>query len=73
MASLWKQYIEGDDQLRARVAFALSQIFVVSLTGNVSYCGGSAYLDVLNRNAFGNVRTLLKEVTLNATMGDYSA
>ena len=37
----------------------------------LSFCGGSAYLDVLNRNAFGNVRTLLKEVTLNATMGDY--
>ena len=29
--SFWKQAISGEDQLRQRVAFALSQIFVISL------------------------------------------
>lgn len=74
MPSLWKQYFEGDDQLRQRVSFALSQIWVVSLNNNTvndAPCGAAAYLDILNRNAFGNVRTLLKEITLNAAMGEY--
>ncbi len=74
MPSIWKQYFEGDDQLRQRISFALSQIFVVSLSNNTlndAPCGTAAYLDILNRNAFGNVRTLLKEITLNAAMGEY--
>ena len=29
----------------------------------------SSYMDLLNRNAFGNYRTLLKEVTLHPAMG----
>ena len=74
MPSLWKQYLEGEDQLRQRVSFALSQIFVVSLNNNTvgdAPCGAAAYLDVLNRGAFGNARTLLRDVTLNAVMGEY--
>ena len=34
MPSLWKQYFEGDDQLRQRVGYALSQTFVVSINNN---------------------------------------
>jgi len=74
MPSLWKQFFEGDDQLRQRVGYALSQIFVVSLNNNAvldAPCGGAGYLDVLNRNAFGNVKTLLRDVTLNPIMGEY--
>jgi uncharacterized protein (DUF1800 family) len=74
MPSIWKQYFEGDDQLRQRVSFALSQIFVVSLSNNTlndAPCGTAAYLDILNRNAFGSARTLLKEITLSAAMGEY--
>ena len=59
MPSLWKQFFEGDDQLRQRVGYALSQIFVVSLNNNAvldAPCGGAGYLDLLNRNAFGNVQ-----------------
>ena len=71
--SIWKQAIQGPDQLRQRVAFALSEIFVVSsedddLTGTE---GIAAYMDLLNRNAFGNVRQLLEEVTLSPSMGVY--
>lgn len=74
MPSLWKQFFEGDDQLRQRVGFALSQIFVVSMNNNTvgdAPCGTAGYLDLLNRNAFGNVKTLLRDVTLNPIMGEY--
>ena len=74
MPSLWKQFFEGDDQLRQRVGFALSQIFVVSMNSNTvqdAACGTANYLDLLNRGAFGNVRDLLKDVTLSPVMGEY--
>jgi uncharacterized protein (DUF1800 family) len=62
------------DQLRQRVAFALSQILVVSeqsgaLEGNPTAV--ASYQDVLLRNAFGNYRSLLEEVTLHPAMGQY--
>ena len=72
--SIWKQFFEGEDQLRQRVGFALSQIFVTSMSNNTvqdAPCGAATYLDILNRNAFGNLRDLLKEVTLNPVMGEY--
>jgi uncharacterized protein (DUF1800 family) len=66
--------IVGRDQLRQRVAFALSQIFVVSdRSGAIEGTpdGMAHYYDVLVRNAFGNYRTLLGEVTLHPVMGHY--
>lgn len=74
MPSIWKQFFEARDQLRQRVGFALSQIFVVSMNNNVvqdAHCGVSTYVDMLNRHAFGNFRSLLREVTLSAVMGEY--
>jgi uncharacterized protein (DUF1800 family) len=74
MPSLWKQYFEGDDQLRQRVGYALSQIFVVSMNNNTvgdAPCGAAGYVDILNRNAFGNAKTLLRDITLNPIMGEY--
>ncbi len=70
----WKHAALGDDQLRQRVTFALSQIFVVSLRdANVSKFprGVSEYYDVLSRNAFESYRNLLHEVTVNPMMGLY--
>lgn len=70
----WQNAVQGEDQLRQRVTFALSQIFVVSLRdANVSKFprGVSEYYDVLARNAFGNYRNLLHEVTVNPMMGLY--
>ncbi|WP_187313356.1 DUF1800 domain-containing protein [Lysobacter capsici] len=63
------------DQLRQRVAFALSEIFVVSdatsdLLGNTPH-GMTHYYDTLARDAFGNFRTLLEDVTLHPVMGIY--
>lgn len=60
------------DQLRQRVAFALHQILVVS--GISPLNRGSwmtIYLQSLDRHAFGNYRTLLGEITLNPSMGEY--
>jgi uncharacterized protein (DUF1800 family) len=62
------------DQLRQRVAFALSEILVISdqnptLAG---YARGMAgYYDLLIKNAFGNYRQLLQDVTLSPAMGEY--
>lgn len=71
--SIWKQAILGPDQLRQRVALALSEIFVVSAEdddlGRAEPV--AAYMDLLNRNAFGNFRQLLEEVTLSPSMGAY--
>ncbi|MGF2076147.1 DUF1800 family protein, partial [Enterococcus casseliflavus] len=61
------------DQLRQRVAFALSQILVVSESGPLADNGRalSAYYDVLLKHAFGNFRDLLEDVTLSPAMGNY--
>lgn len=72
--SFWKRAIQGKDQLRQRMAFALSQIFVISLDNDSlsqNYRGVASYYDMLGRNAFGNFRTLLEEVSLHPSMGLY--
>ncbi|HEX8130784.1 MAG TPA: DUF1800 domain-containing protein [Pyrinomonadaceae bacterium] len=61
----------NSDQLRQRVAFALHQIFVVS-GRDIPYPAWMAYyLQILDRNAFGNFRNILQEITLNPSMGEY--
>ncbi|MEE4297942.1 MAG: DUF1800 domain-containing protein [Pseudomonadales bacterium] len=62
------------DQLRQRVAYALTQIFVVS--GRVEEIGSdpaglASYYDMLLEHAFGNFRDLLRAVTLHPVMGLY--
>jgi uncharacterized protein (DUF1800 family) len=70
----WTNAIAGQDQLRQRVAFALSETLVVSLNsaglGNAPFAL-PAYYDVLVRDAFGNYRQLLEDITLNPAMGAY--
>ena len=70
----WKNALQNSDQLRQRMAFALSQILVISdqngaLEGNPTAI--AHYYDLLSTNAFGNYRTLLEQVTLHPTMGQY--
>jgi uncharacterized protein (DUF1800 family) len=68
----WRQAISEPDQLRQRVAFALSQIFVISLNDpTIDPRGAASYYDMLARNAFSNFRTLLNDVTLHPMMGRY--
>jgi uncharacterized protein (DUF1800 family) len=65
--------ITAPDQLRQRVAWALSQITVTS--GNeqdLSYAHVmSRYQSIMFNNAFGNYQTLLQQITLNPAMGNY--
>ncbi len=71
---IWfRNALHGNDQLRQRVAFALSEIMVVSqlgALGNLTYALAD-YYDVLARNAFRNYRDLIEEVTLHPAMGIY--
>lgn len=74
LESWWAQAATGRDQLRQRVAFALSQIFVVSFVdGAVAGHprGVASFYDVLGEHAFGNYRDLLEAVTLHPMMGLY--
>ncbi len=62
------------DQLRQRMAFALSEIFVVSYkNGTLIYqpWALASWYDMLAQDAFGNYRTLLEDVTLHPAMGIY--
>lgn len=72
--TLWRKLISSPDVLRQRITLALSEIFVVSMTGlPINWRGfvAAAYMDVLEGNAFGTYRTLLGEVTLSPGMGSY--
>jgi uncharacterized protein (DUF1800 family) len=63
-----------NDQLRQRVAFALSEIFVVSdqnATLDGYPTGMAHFYDLLVADAFGNYRNLLDDVTLSPAMGVY--
>ncbi len=65
--------LRGEDQLRQRVAFALSEIFVVSQVGALAGLPNATadFHDMLARGAFGDFRTLLENVTLHPAMGVY--
>jgi uncharacterized protein (DUF1800 family) len=72
--SFWKQAVTGPDQLRQRAAYALSQIFVISLVdGNVGNDSRAvaAWLDMLADQGLGPYRTLLESVSRNPQMGIY--
>lgn len=59
------------DQLRQKVAYALSQIIVISMNKN-NYAEQTApYLQTLSRHAFGNYRALLGEIAVSPQMGKY--
>lgn len=59
------------DQLRLRVVWALHKILVVSGRDVSMPYRFVPYLNVLDRNAFGNFRQMLEEITLNPAMGQY--
>ncbi|NCF15500.1 MAG: DUF1800 family protein [Gammaproteobacteria bacterium] len=70
----WHRTVTADDVLRQRVAFALSEIFVVSdnVDDLIVYPTAlSGYYDTLLTHAFGNFRDLLRNVSLHPSMGIY--
>ncbi|NOK16303.1 DUF1800 domain-containing protein [Corallococcus carmarthensis] len=79
-SQFFQRAVTGEDQLRQRVAFALSQIFVVSQNGipdssKTPYVDSkvalAGYMNLLSQHAFGDFRVLLEEVTKNPAMGRY--
>ena len=71
---IWNQLLAQPDEMRQRMAFALSQFFVVSLNPIDGFWPPyimAAYWDLLCDEAYGNFRTLLERVSLNAGMGMY--
>ena len=67
----YQNALGGQDQLRQRVAWAIHQIFVISGRKVTQPSWVAPYLQTINRNAFGNFRQLLQEITLNPGMGLY--
>ncbi|MCP5196938.1 MAG: DUF1800 family protein [Gammaproteobacteria bacterium] len=62
---------QAPDQLRQRVAYALSQIIVISMNKNIYPDEIVPYLQILSENAFGNYLTLLDEISTSSQMGKY--
>ena len=66
--------MSGNDQLRQRVAYALSQIFVISMAdGTVgdNPRAVAAWLDMLGDKGLTNYRELIEAVSLHPMMGVY--
>jgi uncharacterized protein (DUF1800 family) len=63
--------VGGPDQLRQRVAFVLSEIWVVSAVTVRPAYAYAPYYRLFIQNAFGNYRDLMKAVTLSPAMGTY--
>jgi uncharacterized protein (DUF1800 family) len=73
--TFWQQSVSANDQLRQRVKYALSQIFVISSNNSTAIQnmprGEASYYDMLGADAFGNFRQLLQDVTLHPMMGQF--
>ena len=71
----WEAATGAEDQLRQRVALALSEILVISDSQGLGLSdfqyAVTSYYDVLVKHAFGNYRNLLTDVTLHPAMGDF--
>jgi hypothetical protein len=71
--SWWQRAVTAPDQLRQRVAFALSEIVVTSEDGPLDDRSDalSSYYDMLLNDSFGNFYNVLEDVTLHPAMGRY--
>jgi uncharacterized protein (DUF1800 family) len=72
--AFWREALTSQAQLRWRVAYAWSQIFVYSLSGSVGLSdpiGSADYFDMLARNGLGTYRELLESVARHPLMGRY--
>jgi uncharacterized protein (DUF1800 family) len=70
----WEQALTGPDQLRLRVAYALSQIFVISAVDaevTSQPRAMAAWLDMLGNEGLGNYRQLIEQVARHPLMGRY--
>lgn len=71
-AAFFQNTLTEPDQLRQRVAFALSEIWVVSQQSGVTPAYAyPPYWRLFRDNAFGNYRAVIKAITLSPAMGRY--
>lgn len=70
-AEFFNNAMKAKDQLRQRVAFALHKTFVVSAVEVENTRGLVPYHRILLKDAFGNFKTLMKDITLDVAMGQY--
>jgi uncharacterized protein (DUF1800 family) len=66
----WQAALTGNDQLRQRVAFALSELFVIS-SDSVNATTITYYHNMLAQDAFTNFATIMNDVSLSPGMGAY--
>jgi uncharacterized protein (DUF1800 family) len=66
----WRVAIGDKNQLRQRMAFALSRIFVAKARGSTSYAN-KLYYNLLIKNAFTDFESLLYKVSVHPVMGDF--
>jgi len=72
--AIWSKLFSAPDAFRQRAVLALSELFVVSTLGlPISWKNFAIanYWEILERNVFGNFRSLLESVTLSSAMGTY--
>jgi uncharacterized protein (DUF1800 family) len=70
-AQFFTNGLNGQDQLRQRVAFALSQIMVISNQKIGDPTAFSLWMNMMQKDSFGNYSTLLNDVTVSPAMGNY--
>jgi len=74
LESFWRQAVTGEDQLRQRMVFALSQIFVISMQDSAvgdNPRAVAAWMDMLADKGLGRYRDLLEMVSRHPLMGQY--
>jgi uncharacterized protein (DUF1800 family) len=70
-SAFFQNTVTGQDQLRQRVAFALSEIWVVSAVTTKDAYAFPPYWRLFRDNAFGNYRDIMTALTLSPAMGNY--
>lgn len=68
---LFQEAFYGNAQLRHRIAWALSQLWVISGVDTQQASYMVTYHKILAKHSFGNYRNLMQEMTLNPGMGNY--
>lgn len=72
--SWWDHNLNNKDYLKQRIAYVLSQIFVISSRSDViseHAHGQASYYDLLVKHSVGNFKNLLMDITLHPSMGIY--
>ena len=70
----WENALHGKDQLRQRMAFALSEIIVISQKNDALFCqakGMANFYDIFINKGFENYLDILQEITFHPAMGAY--